>query len=283
MDLYKLLYWKTIKWANYYRFLNVEGEAKLTKIKISIITVTFNSEKTLERTIKSIIHQGYDNLEYIVVDGGSTDGTLEIINKYKNHIAKWISEPDTGISNAFNKGIKMATGEIIGIINSDDGLLPNALDTINNAYDETVDAYRGKVLLWKEDTDTKVEEIPSMHLGFGGMDNISHQSTFVTKRAYEKYGNFDETCRYVMDYDLLLRFERKGAKFKYVDSTLAFYSLGGITFSPYTKTRRIETERVMKRNGATDLDILLYRIIKYAKLAVGKVVPKEILMKLKNR
>lgn len=255
----------------------------MSETKISVITITFNSEKTLERTIKSIIQQNYKNLEYIIVDGGSTDGTLNIIDKYKNYITKWISEPDEGISNAFNKGIKMATGDIIGIINSDDGLLLNALETINNEYDETVDVYRGKLLLWKEDTDTKVEEIPSMHFSFAGMNNISHQSTFVTKRAYEKFGNYDESCKYVMDYDLLLRFEQKGAKFKYVDSTLAFYSLGGITFSKYTKQRRDETERVMRKNGATDFDVLASRFVKYAKLAIAKVVPKETLMKLKHK
>lgn len=255
----------------------------MSKVKISVITVTFNSEKTLERTIESIIHQGYDNLEYIIVDGGSTDGTLNIIKKYEKYITKWISEPDSGISNAFNKGIKMATGEIIGIINSDDGLLPEALETINNEYDNSVDVYRGKVLLWKEDTDTKVIEKPSMHFSFCGMDNISHQSTFITKKAYEKYGNYNEMCKYVMDYDLLLRFEREGAKYKYIDKTLAFYSLGGITFSKYTKTRRIETELVMRSNGATNLDIFMFRIAKCAKIAVGKVIPKEILMKIKNR
>lgn len=255
----------------------------MDKVKISIITITFNSEKTLERTIKSVISQKYSNLEYIIVDGGSTDGTLEIIRGYDKDIFKWVSEPDAGICNAFNKGIKMATGRVIGIINSDDGLMPGALEAIAKAYEEDVDVYRGKVLLWKEDTDTKVVEIPSMHFDFSGMNNISHQGTFITNDAYMKYGAYDEACKYVMDYDLLLRYERAGAKFKYVDKPLAFYSLGGITFSKYTKARRIETERVMRNNGASGLDILKYRFMKYSKLAVSKFIPKEILMKIKNR
>ena len=124
--------------------------------KISIITITYNSAKTLERTIKSIIEQKYENLEYIIVDGGSTDSTLEIVKKYDTWISKWVSEPDSGISNAFNKGINMATGNVIGIINSDDGLMPGALQAISDSYEDGVDVYRGKVLLWKEDTNRRL-------------------------------------------------------------------------------------------------------------------------------
>ncbi len=255
----------------------------MTDPKISIITITFNSEKTLERTIKSVIGQDYDNLEYIIVDGASTDGTLEIIDRYKDRIAKSVSEPDNGISNAFNKGIRMATGDIIGIINSDDGLMPGALKAVAASFEEDVDVYRGKVLLWKEDTDTKVVEVPTMRFKFKGMNKISHQSTFVTKAAYDKYGLYDENCRYVMDYDLLLRYQKEGAKFKYVDSVLAYYTLGGITFSSYSKKRRLETERVMKANGAGKFDIWRFRIVKYSKIAIGKMVPKEMTMKIRNR
>ncbi len=251
--------------------------------KISIITITYNSEKTLKRAIDSVLSQSYPELEYIIVDGGSTDTTVEIIKSYGDKICKWVSEPDNGISNAFNKGIRMATGEIIGIINSDDGLQPEALFKLANAYEQGIDVYRGKVLLWKEDSDTKIEETPSMHFDFGGFNNISHQSTFITKKAYEKYGLYDETCRYVMDYDLLMRYEHAGAKFKYVDAVLAFYSLGGLTFTKVTKERVDEITRVMKKNGATSSDVAKYRLIKRMKELVKAIVPKEILMKLKNR
>ena len=92
--------------------------------KISIVTITFNSEHTVEETIKSVISQDYPNLEYIIIDGASKDGTLAVVDKYRGKIAKVISEPDNGISDAFNKGIRHSTGDIIGIINSDDVLLP---------------------------------------------------------------------------------------------------------------------------------------------------------------
>ena len=99
-------------------------------MKISIITITYNSEKTLENTIKSVIGQNYDDLEYIIIDGGSKDGTLKIAEQYKKYISVIVSEPDNGISDAFNKGISHATGELIGIINSDDMLADGALKTI---------------------------------------------------------------------------------------------------------------------------------------------------------
>lgn len=250
--------------------------------KISIITITFNSEKTLERAIQSVLNQQYSNLEYIIVDGGSSDHTINIIRRYESGIEKWVSEPDGGISDAFNKGIRMASGDIVGIINSDDGLCDGALKEIAKAYSPDIDVYRGKVLLWKEDTGTKVEEIPSMDFTFNGLNNVSHQSTFVAKKAYEAYGMYDKECKYVMDYDLLLRYKCAGAKFKYVDKVLAFYSLGGLTFTKFTAKRRKETERVMKKNGANGVDIICYRIVKYTKLMLQKIVSKEKLMKFRN-
>lgn len=258
----------------------IDNQIKIPKI--SIVTITYNSEKTLERTIKSIVEQDYDNLEYIIVDGGSTDHTIDIIKKYNNKIAKWVSEPDKGISDAFNKGIKMATGTVIGIINSDDGLLPGALNAVARAYQEDIDVYRGNVLLWKEDSDTKVVEVPSMRFDFSGMNKISHQSTFVTKSAYSKFGCYNINCKYVMDYDLLLRFQKAGARFKYIDQTLAFYTLGGITFSCNISERMNEVKRVMKNNGGSDFDYFKYSIVKRAKLLMGKILPKELTMKIRN-
>lgn len=98
--------------------------------KISLITISYNSKKHIEDTILSVTTQNYDNYEYIIIDGASTDGTLDIINKYQDKITTIITEPDKGISDAFNKGIRLCTGDIIGIINSDDILLPGALSVV---------------------------------------------------------------------------------------------------------------------------------------------------------
>lgn len=251
--------------------------------KISIITITFNSEKTLERTIKSVVEQNYDNLEYIIIDGGSKDGTLEIVKRYKQRIAKWISEPDNGISDAFNKGIRMATGDIVGIINSDDGLMPGALQTLADNYEEEVDVYRGSVLLWKEDTNTKTIEVPSMHINKIGLNHIGHQSTFIRKATYGQYGTYDTDCRYVMDFDLLLRFQNAGTKWKKIDSTLAFYTLGGVTFSQYSRKRMEETKRVIKKNGGNWFIIQTFFIVKHLRLLASKLFGKRLIMKLGNK
>lgn len=253
--------------------------------KISIITITYNSEKTLEATIETIRNQNYANLEYIIVDGGSTDKTLDIIEKHdKSIITKWISEKDNGISDAFNKGIRLATGEIIGIINSDDGLCDGALDALAREYDPTVDVYRGKVILWNTETNTKVVEVPSMHIPYAGIKvNVSHQGTFVRKDAYEKYGLFNTDYRFSMDLDILMRFERMGAKFKYIDYTMAYFTLGGLTFTEYTKERRIQTEKILRSHGAKEIDIWKFRVIKYSKVYIKKIIPIDILLKIKNK
>ena len=108
----------------------------------------YNSEVHLEEAILSVISQPYINKEYIVIDGGSTDGTLKIIEKYRNKIDYYISEPDKGISDAFNKGIKAATGDLIGILNSDDFMMPDVLSKIAVEYDENIGVYRGYCIVW---------------------------------------------------------------------------------------------------------------------------------------
>lgn len=217
--------------------------------KISIITITYNSEKTLEETILSVINQGYSNLEYLIIDGGSKDGTLNIVEKYRDKIAFVISEPDKGISDAFNKGIKYATGEIIGIINSDDILCAGALQAIANNYDPNVDVYRGHTVIWDDVEGSKLSVNPTMSFPlFKPIKAVCHQSTFVTKSAYEKYGVYRIDFRYMMDADLLHRLYLKGAKFKYVDYDMGLFRLGGVTNDDWKK--KIPEKRALIRcNG----------------------------------
>lgn len=252
--------------------------------KISIITITFNSDKTLERTIQSIINQNYENLEYIIIDGGSTDHTIDIIRKYEEHIACWVSEPDKGISDAFNKGIRMSTGKIIGIINSDDGLCEGALDTLSREYEEDVDVYRGNIILWNTETGTKVKEIPSMHFSLTGIHvNISHQGTFISKMAYDKYGLYNTDLKYAMDYDLLIRFEKMNAKMKYINYLMAFYTLSGLTSTQYSVERMRERDKIVKSHGATIGHLLLYRVVRGTKILLKKIISKDTILKIKNK
>lgn len=225
--------------------------------KISIVTITYNSEKTLEETIRSVISQDYDNLEYVIIDGGSTDNTLSIVEKYRDKIATVISEPDKGISDAFNKGIRYATGDIIGLINSDDLLCDGACKALAAAFDGKTDAYRGNVVIWNPDTNDKQICVPTMKFPIRKyIRSVCHQGMFVSKTAYERYGMYRVDFRYMMDAELLHRFYRNGATFKYVDSELAIFRLGGVTNDDYTK-KMDELKLMYKTNGAST--ILVYQ------------------------
>ena len=223
--------------------------------RISIITITFNSEKTIEETILSVISQDYDHLEYIIIDGNSRDRTLEIVEKYRNMISIVVSEPDGGISDAFNKGIKLATGEIIGIINSDDLLLPGALQIISSSYDCTIDVYRGNTIVWDDNTGIKFRSVPSMEFSAKGLKkrSVCHQSTFITKKAYERWGCYDVNLRFMMDADLLIRLYEGGARWKYVNADLAVSRSGGVTDQNGFWKKRNESFAIVKNNGGGSL------------------------------
>lgn len=221
------------------------------KPKISIITITYNSEKTLEETIKSVVSQGYENLEYLIIDGGSKDTTLDIVNKYRDKIAYVVSEPDKGISDAFNKGIKAATGEIIGIINSDDLLCDNALNTLAENYDPLVNVYRGNCVIWDDLTNNERIVKPTIEYKTSKFNSsVCHPSTFITKDTYQKWGYYNVSLRYMMDADVLYRFYNNKAVFRHIDYPLAKFRLGGATNSSWTKKLN-EKWFVLRENRCT--------------------------------
>lgn len=244
----------------------------MNSTKISIITITFNSEKTVEETINSIVSQNYTNLEYIIVDGGSTDSTLKIVNKYQDKISKLISERDEGISDAFNKGIILATGDVIGIINSDDILLPGALETIADNYEKEIDVYRGNTLIWNDKTGLKIKEIPSMKFNtLHFFLKVSHQSTFVKRSAYTKFGMYNTKFNFLMDVDLLTRFYKQKAVFKYIDQDLALYRRGGVTSTNVWK-KKTEMKDYIRNNGGSQLSYFLYFYFNATKYYLKKLL-----------
>lgn len=240
--------------------------------RISIITITFNSESTLEETIRSVVSQDYQEMEYLIIDGGSIDRTLDIVEQYKEKIDVIISEPDKGISDAFNKGISRATGEIVGIINSDDILLPGALTKIAQAYNPETDVYSGLMYCWNDKTDEKFLFYPDLTFDKLKLQySVTHQSRFIRRDAYERFGMFQVELRYMMDIDLLCRFYRQGAVFQLVDAPLAMFRLGGTTNDPIYKKK--EDYRLFVRNfGGTEWDfrwIWLQAVIKYYMIQLG--------------
>jgi glycosyltransferase involved in cell wall biosynthesis len=185
---------------------------------VSIITIVFNGELHLEQTIKSVLEQTYHNIEYIVIDGGSTDNSVSIIKKYSDKLAYWISEKDKGISDAFNKGISRATGEIVGLINADDWYEPDAVEKVVSAIKGYDIAY-GKIAYWKNE---KKEMITYGRDEFLLNEmSVNHPTVFVRREIYKKFGVFNTTYKFAMDYDLVLRLKINRCQFVYIPSVLA--------------------------------------------------------------
>jgi glycosyltransferase involved in cell wall biosynthesis len=185
---------------------------------VSIITIVFNGEKHIEDTIKSVIDQTYRNIEFIIIDGGSTDNTLEIIGKYAYAITSFLSEHDEGISDAFNKGLNLAKGEIIGIINADDWYVKNAVEmAVKNI--EYSDIVYGNLRLWKDDKPDFI--VTADHAYLENEMSVNHPTVFIKKECYEKYGLFDKKYKCAMDYDLMLRLKINNCRFVYIPEVLA--------------------------------------------------------------
>ena len=175
--------------------------------KISIITVTKNSEKFLEDNIKSLSNQTYKNFEHIIIDGKSTDNTIEIIKKNSHKIFKWVSEPDDGLYYAMNKGIQLSTGHIIGILNSDDLYYPNALEIVNRYFsmDESLDFLFGTVQKHKLMHGYFPKKI-KWTFGFYTTHSVGF---FIKKSSQLEVGLYDTQYKFSSDYDLFYRIIEK--------------------------------------------------------------------------
>jgi glycosyltransferase involved in cell wall biosynthesis len=196
--------------------------------KVSIITTSFNSERTIARTIESVLKQTYANIEFIIIDGGSNDSTLSIITSYTaqfNGRMKYSSERDQGMYDAMNKGITQSTGELIGILNSDDWYEPDAVNSMVDQYLKTPESVLYGILRYVEnERETMLYRMhhDSLHEGM-----ITHPTCFVPKTVYDRCGMFNTVYRLSSDYELMLRFQRNNVPFTPLDKIVASFSFGG--------------------------------------------------------
>ncbi|UOE51456.1 glycosyltransferase [Mucilaginibacter sp. SMC90] len=212
--------------------------------KVTIITVVYNAVNTIEGTILSVINQTYKNLQYIIIDGGSTDGTLNIIEKYQNRIDLFVSEPDNGIGDGFNKGISMATGEWIGMINADDWYAVDAVENIMKGISNDDFVCCGNIRLIGANGIERDKKSKVSWLNFGMY--IMHPSCFVRRSVYMQVGQYDIGLRIAMDFDMFLRIKRFGYHIRHVDKIVAYMRMGGVS-NDTVKMHREEL-RVMKRH-----------------------------------
>lgn len=198
-------------------------------MKISIITVSLNAGKTIKRTFESVINQSFSNIEYIIIDGGSTDGTLKVVEDYADYISYFVSEKDKGVFDAMNKGIRISTGDLVGIINADDWLEPNACEIAAKEYSDNAEdlVICGKMNVWENERLIKTLS-PSTEGLRSGM-TILHPASFVTRELYEEYGLYNTDYYIASDYDLYLKMYLGGVRFRCINEIFANFALGGIS------------------------------------------------------
>ena len=229
-------------------------------MSFSLVTVTYNSAQTLRDTITSVLSQTHQAIEYIIIDGFSKDNTVAIIKEYEplfNGRLKWVSEKDNGLYDAMNKGFRMATGDVIGIINSDDLLTePTAIEKVVEAFKEhpDVDAvYADLYYVAQNDTSKIIRHwISGSQRSFKYGWHPAHPTFYVKREVYQKYGLFDLDFKFAADFELLLRLiEKEHIRLFYLPEPLVRMRLGGTTSKNFTNIRKgnIECIKAFKKNG----------------------------------
>lgn len=252
---------------------------------VSIITITLNSERFLEQTITSVVGQTYKNVEYIVVDGGSRDGTVEIIKRHASRIDKWVSEPDEGIADAMNKGVALATGDFVIFIHADDYFVDaNSLADAVRHLTTDHDVFICKVI---QEWDHRRQLSGNRQLGWATnfKMNSCHQGHICSRQLFATVGRFDTDFRICMDYDFMLRSYRQGARSLSVDVPLAVMRMNGISsrLAWFGVRERIREERrAQLKNCPSAAMQIIYRLYWFIYPAFKYCRSKRQLYRVKN-
>ncbi|MBU0485004.1 MAG: glycosyltransferase [Proteobacteria bacterium] len=201
----------------------------MVNLKISIITISYNSAQYIEQTIQSVVSQTCQDKEYIVVDGGSTDGTIEIIKKYEGKIDKWVSGPDKGIADAMNKGLALASGDFVMFLHSDDYFVDEfVLSTAASHLSAGYEIFLFNIFL-SNNGESRLTRPRGLNWWMNLKTGVFHQSAISARSLFERIGNFDTGFRIAMDYDFFLRAYRAGAHAKIIDFPLSVMRLCGVS------------------------------------------------------
>ena len=228
-------------------------------MKISVVTVVYNAVTTIEDTIKSVINQDHNDIEHLVIDGGSTDGTMEIVNRYKDHLAIIVSEQDDGIYDAMNKGIELATGYVIGNLNADDWYADNGvLSRVAHAFtkNKEVDAVYGDIVYVTKEEPYKIVRYWKSEPYHDGLFEKgwmpAHPSFFVKREIYSRYGKFDLDLKIQSDFELTMRLIAiNKIKTLYLPGVMVKMRMGGVTNNRISNIIKgtLEAYRACRKNG----------------------------------
>ena len=227
-------------------------------VKVSIITVVWNNSSTIRDAIDSVLSQTYKNIEYIIVDGASSDGTVEIVKSYGNKVSKFVSEQDEGLYDAMNKGISLATGDVVGILNSDDFYINDEViqSVVKVFQEENVDSMFADLVFVKPNNLVKTvryydsSKFHPNKFAYGWMP--AHPTFFVKREFYQKYGLYKIDYKIAADYELLTRFLYKyNVSYSYLNKTIVKMRVGGVSTSGLKSNYILNQEiiRACKENG----------------------------------
>lgn len=254
-------------------------------MKISIITACFNAQDTIEETIRSVAKQTYDNIEYIIVEGSSTDNTLQILEKYRNTINILISEPDTGVYNAMNKGIKSATGDLLFFLNADDVFINELVveKFVEEAKKTSAGLLLGNILMLNRYTGEMYYEnhkiVDKIRLM---ISSIFHPATFFRKKTFEKYGLYNENNKIVSDYEWYVNYFQNSGDYKYIDSPISIFSLGGLSSNEKHTELHLKEYTEVKNKYFSKQEIKNTDLLKkYFPRRINKIKFRKTLEKLK--